>query len=276
MNKSIRVTLALGFLLCSMLILSGCGPMAQFSKTIQLSAPMSPGSGLTAQTHNGSITVDGADVDDCDLTATVIARAGFTSIEAEKLADRVKVWLETSGNNLKVKIKKPTLLVNESVAVNLDVKVPHRTNLELTTHNGRVRIANITAEVSRTTHNGRITASQISGETTLRTHNGRITCNEISGDTDLKTHNGRIELSYSRAAPSVCTVSAVSYNGNIDFAGPPDFSAAVEASTHNGTVKTRLPVKVIEEVSKRRLRGTIGIGQGKLRLENHNGSINIR
>lgn len=258
MNKSIRVTLALGFLLCSMLILSGCGPMAQFSKTIQLSAPMPPGLGLTAQTHNGSITVDGADVDDCDLTATVVARAGFSSTEAEKLADRVKVWLETSDNNLKVKIKKPTLLGNESVAVSLDVTVPHRTNLELTSHNGR------------------ITTSRISGETMLRTHNGRITCNEISGDTDLKTHNGHIELFYSRAAPSVCTVSAVSYNGSIDFAGPPDFSATVEASTHNGSVKTHLPVKVIGRVSKKRLRGTIGTGQGKLRLETHNGSIDIR
>jgi hypothetical protein len=51
----------------------------------------------------------------------------------------------------------------------------------------------------------------------------------------------------------------------------------VEASTHNGSVHTDLPVTVVGKVSKNELKGTIGAGQGgKLHLETYNGSIRIR
>jgi DUF4097 and DUF4098 domain-containing protein YvlB len=92
----------------------------------------------------------------------------------------------------------------------------------------------------------------------------------------LKTHNGDVEASYSEGAPSVCEVSIVTYNGGIVFDAPPDFSARVEASTHNGSVHTDLPITVVGKVSRNQLTGTVGTGQGKLRLETHNGSIRIR
>ncbi len=81
---------------------------------------------------------------------------------------------------------------------------------------------------------------------------------------------------YAQAAPAVCDVSIVTYNGGIEFTAPPGFSAQVEASTHNGSVHTDLPITVIGKVSKNEMKGTIGAGKGKLRLETHNGSIRIK
>ena len=272
---------SLGCLLCMLVLLAGCcinigcAMRAKHQRTVQLSAPLSPGSTFAAQTHNGSITINGDEVTDCNLTATIVARAGNEE-DAKKLAEKIKIRLEPSGNKLNVKIEKPTLMMNQSVSVSLDAKVPNQTDLELITHNGAVGITNITGQLNATTHNGKVTAEKVSGTTMLKTHNGSVICREISGDSQLRTHNGSVKAFYSESAPSICDISIVTYNGSIELVTPSNFSGEVEASTHNGSVHTDLPITVIGKVSRRNLKGTIGTGEGKLRLETHNGSIRMR
>lgn len=281
--KNCHITkFSLGCVLCLLTLLAGCfinigscAMQAKYERTVQLSTPLSPGATFAAQTHNGSITINGADVADCNLTGAIVARAA-TEEEAEELAEKTNIRLEPAGNGLTAKIEKPHLKWNQSVSVSLDVKVPNRTDLELLTHNGEVGIANITGRLDATTHNGKVTAEKVSGTTALKTHNGSVVCMEISGDTQLRTHNGSVKVHYSQAAQPGCDISVVTHNGGIEFAAPPGFSAQVEASTHNGSVSTDLPITVVGKVSKNELKGTIGTGQGKLQLETHNGSIKIR
>ncbi len=273
--------MSLSCVLCSIVLITGCcinlgcTMLGKYERTVQLSAPLSPGSTFFAKTHNGSITIHGADVTECNLTATIVTRAG-TDEEAQELSDQVSVTLVPSDNGLIAKIDKPTRLINKSVSVSYDIQIPNQTSLELITHNGAVRITDITGDVDATTHNGKTTADNVSGTIVLTTHNGEVNCQQISGDTRLRTHNGGVDVVYSEEAPSICDVSIVTHNGGIDFTSPPDFSARVDASTHNGSVHTDLPITVTGKVSKSKLTGTIGKGEGKLHLETHNGSIKVR
>jgi hypothetical protein len=270
--------LSLGCLLCLVMFMAGCISIggclmqAKYERTVQLSAPLSPGSTFEAKTHNGSITINGADVADCNMTATIVARAA-TDEEAQELAEKIKVTLVPSGKRLITKIDKPTRLINKSVSVSLDVEVPNQTDLELITHNGKVVLADITGKINATTHNGKVTTENVTGTTALKTHNGSITCREISGDSQLSSHNGSVKAFYSGAASSI---SMITHNGSIELATPPDYSAKVKASTNNGSINTDLPITVTGKVSKSKLTGTIGAGEGELFLETHNGSIRIR
>jgi hypothetical protein len=248
---------------------------AKYERTMQLSAPLSPGSTFEAQTHNGSITINGAEVTECSLTATIVTRAA-TDEEALELSNQVNVTLVPSGNRLTAKIDKPTNLINKSVSVSLDVQLPNQTDLELVTHNGAVEISDVTGKLEATTHNGKVTCERISGTTTFETHNGSVTCSEISGNTQLKSHNGGIEAFYTSTAPSACDISMVTHNGGIELKTPPNLSAKIDVSTHNGSIKTDLPITVSGEITRNKLTGTIGAGEGKLHLETHNGSIRIR
>ena len=276
MTKNYRKALALGLCVCWLLTAGGCIiATARYERAVQLSAPLQEGSLFAAQTHNGSITVNGADVGECNLTATIVARA-VTEEEAQRLAEQTQVSLEPSGNKLTAKIEKPYTRTNQSVSVSLDVTVPNHSDLQITTHNGAVEISNINGQIEGLTHNGKVSTTQVSGAANLQTHNGSVRCEEISGDVQLKTHNGSVKAYYHEAAPPVCNVSIVSHNGGIEFVAPPGFSAQVEASTHNGSVRTDLPIAVTGKVDKTKLTGTIGAGQGKLYLETHNGSIRIR
>ena len=273
--------ISLGCILCLFVLLTGCcinlgcNMLGKYERTVELSAALSPGSTFDAQTHNGSITIHGADVAECRLTATIVTRAR-TDEEAQELSDQVEVTLVPSSGRLTAKIDQPKNLINKSVSVSYDIQLPNQTSLELLTHNGAVRIVDITGQIDATTHNGKTTAEKVAGTTMLKTHNGDVSCREISGDAKLNTHNGGVEVVYSEAAPSVCDVSIITHNGGIGFTAPPAFSARVDASTHNGSVHTDLPITVTGKVSKSNLTGTIGTGEGNLHLETYNGSIKIR
>ena len=280
-NNILLKKVSLSSLLCLLIAAAGCcinigcWPQVKYQRTVQLSAPLSPGSNFASQIHNGSITITGADVADCNITATITARA-TTAEDAQKLAEQTKIKLESQADKLTAKIQEPVRLNNQSVSVNLDVTVPNRIGLELATHNSQMGITNITGQTNGTTHNGNVTAEQISGTIKLRTHNGSIVCREVSGDTQLKTHNGNVKVYYSKPAPFACNISLITYNGGIDLTTPLNFSGEVDASTHNGSIRTDLPITVVGKVIKTKLTGTIGTGRGKLHLETHNGSIKIR
>ncbi len=192
-----RVSLAC--LLGLAIFLSGCtvnmgswAMRAKYQRTVRLSAPLPSGSTFAAQTHNGSITTNGADFADCSVVATITARAE-TDEEARELAEKIEITLEPLGDGLTTKIKRPTHVVNKSVSVSLDVTVPNQTDLELGTHNGSIVIADISGRINATTHNGEVATERFSGTAVLETHNGPITCRETSGDAKLKTHNGSVK-----------------------------------------------------------------------------------
>lgn len=262
-------------LLCCYTNIKSFANEAKSERTVELKAPLAEGSLFEAKTYNGSITVNGADVHDCIVTATIVARAS-TKEKAKELAEEVKIELQPSGNKLITKIDTSDFMRSCSVSVNLDVTVPNQTDLELSTHNGTVRVANIRGNISNKTHNGTVTISQVTGIIKLQTHNGLITCKEISSNVQIRTYNGRVEVSCSETASPVCDISMVSHNGSIYFVSPPNLSAEADISTHNGAIKNSLPILLKGEIRKNEIKGTIGKGEGKLYAETHNGSIEIK
>ena len=253
----------------------GSIPRKQAKRTEQLSSALSGTGSLTATTHNGSITVRGEDTQECKVTALISAWAA-TEEEAQQLAEEVKVTLERSADALTVKIDKPTTSSGESISVNLDIMVPRSCNLDLTTHNGPIQTSDISGEATCESHNGPITGERMSGDLRLTTHNGAIVAGNVSGNLQAETHNGRVKASYAEQAPSAPNVSITTHNGEIRFTPPKDFSASVTISVHNGAVSTDLPLTVVGEVTRQRMNGTIGNGEGRLELKSHNGSIKIQ
>lgn len=257
------------------LVAAGCIPTAEYERVVQMSEPVGSAKAFEAETHNGSVTVNGTATNMCDVTATITARAD-TEENAKKLADKVRVWLDTSGPKIAARIEKPDLVGWQHVGVAFDVKIANHINLDLITHNGSVDVSNITGEVEAMTHNGAVTTREVTGNHSLTTHNGRISCRQISGDLELETHNGSVDVVYATGAQAACKAEVTTHNGGIDFTSPPNLSAKADISTHNGSIHTALPIMVVGEVSKRELRGAIGSGEGRLHLETHNGSIRIK
>ena len=292
--KKLPAAARLLILFCLPLGVTACDiTQMEHRRIVELSEPLDPGGSFWAKTHNGYISINGTDQPVCQIVATIKARAQ-TAEAAEELAMATTVSLVPDGNGLKLLIDKPGNLVNKSVGVSLDVKVPYETSAKLITHNGKVSLSGLTAPVVAETHNGGVDAENLTDGANLQTHNGTvhlrnltggfhvvthnggIHCHEISGKTYARTHNGKIELVYSDLDSGAIQAEGVTHNGSITLKTPPDISATIHASVHNGSIRSELPITVQGKIDKKKLNGTIGTGEGQIKLETHNGSIHLQ
>lgn len=189
---------ALSSCVCSLLVIGSCGiqigdwPQAKYERTVQQQAPLAAGSTLVAETTAGSITVAGADVTDCNVVATISARAP-TEEEAQQIAEQVKVELESVGQTLTVRAEKPHLKSNRSVSVSFKITVPKQTNAECTSSYGSIELANLDGSAKGKTSSGSINVTNIQGSAQLNTSYGSVTCRNVAGESiKLKSSSGSL------------------------------------------------------------------------------------
>jgi len=254
---SLSCLLILLILLAGCCINIGCFGKAKCEKTEQLSTAFPAGGTLDVETDCGSITVTGADVTDCNIIATVCVKAS-TNEKAQKIAEAVKISFEQAGQTLTIETEKPHLRNNCSIGVSFNITVPKQTSLRLRTDVGKIRVSDI--------------SQQIEAQSDV----GSITCKQISGDIDLKVDVGKATVVYSDTAPPICNATVKTDVGAIDFTGPPNMSAQLDLHTDVGSINTNREIKITGKISKNRLKGTIGTGEGKLHLSTDVGSINLK
>jgi len=141
------------------------------------------------------------------------------------------------------------------VAVRIVVQLPHNVPVEVSTVNGGLQIAGVSAPVEASTVNGKISVVTSAGPVNATTVNGSIEAimeSLTSGDVKLTTVNGSVMAGLPR------TINAI-----------------IDAETVNGRVETDFPVKISGKISTRHLRGTIGSGGPTLKLVTVNGSIGL-
>ena len=264
MKKTYSIVSAVGSYFCLLLIIGGCvvrisdWPRAEYEKTIKVKAPLESRSTLAADTSYGSITVRGTDTTDCSVLATIRVQAPSEE-EAAEIAEEVKIELEPAGKTLTVRADKPHLKNKRFISISYQITVPTQTN---------IKCAN---------SYGSIICESIDGLIQADTSYGGINCRKIiSEELNVSTSYGNIDIEYSDLAlPEVQADVRNSY-GSIDFTAPPGFAGNIEFSTSYGLVNTDLPITVQGKISKTRIKGTIGEGNGKLILKNSYGSIRIR
>jgi len=243
---------------CLLTVFSGCKDSlfkAKYQRTEHASAPITSETELNVETDVGSITVTGADVTDCNITAEITVKAQ-TKETAQKLAEEVKIELESSDNTLAIKVVKPTELKKRALVVDFKIIAPRHIKLNCSTGVGTVTVSDI---------EGRIEAS---------VNVGSIVCHAVVAELALSSNVGSVTVKYKDTAPAACKANIITNVGSIEFTAPPELSAQVHASTNIGSVKTAKPITVVGKVGKY-IKGTIGSGEGKVLLKTNVGSIEI-
>jgi len=263
-NRYFRNMLPGCLLVCMLIALAGCDihigginvGKAEFKLTEQLSAPVKPGGKLEAATEVGSIDITGSETDQCNVTAVITARAPSVE-EAQELAEKVKISLETAGDKIIVKTKKPSKKSNCSIGISFDITVPSQTSLHTSSNVGNIGISHITGSVRASTNVG------------------NVTCSSFAGDIDARTNVGNVSVSYSTTAGPAPDVRLETNVGKASFVGPAELSATVDASTQIGSISTSRPLTVTGKINKS-VHGTIGDGKGRVKMLTNVGSITIK
>ena len=285
--------LLLGVSSCVCII--GCGwegGNIKYERTVEVSTPMAGIEAFWARTENGSITLKGEDTTECRITAIIQGRS-FTAEQAETLAIQTEVVLVPEGNRLKADLQKPQIQRGESISVSYDIILPVDTAVELHSTNGAIRAENLTQSAAAYSTNGSLYLTAVKGDVTghstngkvqlqevsakrmdLRSTNGSLSGHQVAGDLNASTTNGSINMEYSLSAETIIQIDMSTTNGNISLTVPRKFSAQVDASTTNGRIHTDLPVTVQGKIDKS-IHGTIGAGEGRLKLRTTNGNIKL-
>jgi len=186
----------MAFLVTSCVYVNGCGcsSWAKAERQVELSAPLAPGSSFSAETSDGSITLEGRQTGLCQLVATIRTHASSEE-RAEELLDQIQVRLEPTSDGLQTVIDRPRIIRNAGFGVSLTGSLPTETSLALVSSDGSIHLSNIEGAVDAKTSDGSIGIENVTGDIKLKTSDGSIQATRIeAGTLDLHTSDGSIRL----------------------------------------------------------------------------------
>ena len=234
------------------------------------------GTGITkidAQTANGRITLEGSDRDGVTVRAWKEIR-GRRAVAAE-FAQKVEVYAEQIGEELRVFTDHPPPPKGVNLAVRYAIETPREVDVNLRTVNGKIEVSGISGAIDATTINDVIKLEGETGPIRARTTNGsvRAEIGSLTNDAEFSTTNGLIEVEVHRC---VAPVSVLTTNGSINLTLPADFAGQLDAEARRGRVHSDFPIPVVSKV-KNRLKGEIGEGgEAVVKLRSSNGFIRLK
>lgn len=288
---------------------------SNFERTEDISAPFAEGSLLVAEIADGTITVTGGSGTECKVTAKIKTGAS-TAGEAEELAKQVKVYLKQESGKVTIVTDEPKDNKNRCISIDLNVTVPHKASLQCRLADGQLTCSNLEGNLTAELADGNADITKLAGDLSIKIADGKIRCADSKGSLDLQVSNGKIQVenmeftakcnitlsdgemilenirgkahyemeisdgkakvAYAGDADGVGHVEIAVADGSIEFIGPANINAKIEADVTDGDIKTTLALPVKREQGGASVDGTLGTGEGHIELEVSNGTIELR
>jgi DUF4097 and DUF4098 domain-containing protein YvlB len=202
---------------------------------------------------NGGISVEGWDRDEIRIRAKVKAWDREEE-DARKTLDGIEIKLDRE----RIEADGPRMRGNRrGWSVSYELMVPHKSNLDLETLNGGIRIEDIDGDIRADATNGGLRLLQLAGDVDVHTTNGGLSV-ELHGD----RWDGR-------------GLDATTTNGGIKVWIPEEYNADLETGTVNGGIDFDFPVTVQGRISKQ-IRATLGDGGPRIRIKTTNGGVRLK
>jgi DUF4097 and DUF4098 domain-containing protein YvlB len=180
---------------------TGCYPKAEYERTVELDHPLESGSTLAVATASGSIDIAGRETEQCDVIATIRARAASEE-EAQELAEQVTIRFEQTAEKLEIKADRPRQLRNKSLSISYNVTTPHQTHIQCNSASGSVELSDLVGNVDGSTASGSVRGTGISGgNVTLHSASGGVYLSNGAdlGVCDLRTASGGVKAEQVKA-----------------------------------------------------------------------------
>jgi DUF4097 and DUF4098 domain-containing protein YvlB len=216
--------------------------------------------------------------------------------------DRIEVEMVQQGDYLLITTRKPTLLSNASVR--LEITAPAGTRLDAHTGAGTVDASGLAGGVTVDTGAGSVAVRDLSGEVYVHTGAGSVEAQSVQGSLELDSGSGSLtvkgmdgEINAHTGTGGIDVQEATGLvqlstgSGSIDYQGSAtgdcrfetgsggirlslsaDLNAEVDLHTGSGSIGLGFPV--VGEISRRDVKGLIGSG-GETRIYAQTGSGSI-
>jgi len=250
-------------------------------------------------TFDGAIEVRGTDGSEILVE---IEKRGPT----REAVDELRVEAKQDGRRIDVEVKRPTreamvFGINVSTSAKLIVSVPRHAAVLARTGDGGVRIEGVEGRLELRTGDGSIHVSDVKGELVLNTGDGSITVDHAEGRLTLETGDGGVNVEGNLSVVRMHTGDgSIVYradpatrmegdwdistgDGSVSIYLPATFNADLDAHTGDGRIRNELDIagsverdRDSDERDRRTLRGKIGEGGKRLRVQTGDGGITLK
>ncbi|KPJ60338.1 MAG: hypothetical protein AMJ46_07130 [Latescibacteria bacterium DG_63] len=205
------------------------GYKTEFERTYALDA----GGRVEVKNVDGFIHVDSWDKDEVLVNGTLRVKTKNEE-EARKRMKEIKVVVTQDENLLSIQVKREKRMrpaswfQSGSWRVDLELTVPEKCNLSLSSVDGAVRVVGVDGSHELTTVDGSLRIENVKGNVKGHSVDGSCTVVEIEGDVNVSTTDGRVDVTgvlgdvTSKSVDGSCTVG--------------DVTGSVSASTVDGRI----------------------------------------
>jgi len=274
----------LGLGLCTLVFLLTAGTLAFSASRIEKDLKLEPGGRLVVDAGASDVFVTGRSASGAHVVVTS---------NQDDLEQLFTLNFSEESGGVRLEMHKHSLqLWPKHLQVRMEVEVPTRTNLEIRTGGGDVKVNHLEGETNLETSGGDVKASELKGSLNARTSGGDMELRNLTGDITVKTNggditlenvHGRVEAHTSGGDVTASLARGNAKGGEIETSGgdielrlDPAINLSLDASTSSGEVTSNLPhLSVTGETTSSRLHGTLGSGGETLRVHTNGGSVRI-
>ncbi len=273
----------IGLGLCCLVLMFSVGSRAYSQSRIEKNLKLDSGGRLVVEASASDVFVTGRP----ESGAHVVVTSNRPDLE-----DLFTFRFDEEPGAVRIEVRKRGMQPwPKSLQVRMEVQVPTKTNVDIRTGGGDVKLSHLEGDTHLETSGGDVRVSSLAGNLTARTSGGDIELHDLTGDVNVKTSGGDINLENASGRVEAHTsggdVTAALARGNarggeIETSGgdvkvriDPGVSLDLDASTSSGEVTSNLPLKVTGELSPSRLHATLGSGGETLRVHTSGGSVHI-
>jgi hypothetical protein len=261
-----------------------------YTETLELTFPLNAGGELSLSNKNGSLDISTWAQNEIHIIAEKrmelngggwwLARliglksSVNTDEEAKKIFSELAIDTKGDESRREVETRYPESTSGLSLSVAYRITVPRSATVRADLTNGAIHIENVEGLVDAQSVNGAVALESVKGAVQARSTNGRVTIEDVSGNVVARTTNGSVSVEL--ADGPVGDVELRSVNGSVSLEAPEGSGFALEIQTVHGSATCDLPMSVVDEKSRKELRGRVGEGGGSVSLETTNGSASVR
>lgn len=218
---------------------------------------------IKARDAGGSITLG-------KVTGSVDANTSAGNVEVQGASGAISA--RTAGGNVSVgEAGSSAALVTSAGSIRIETA---RARLTAKTSGGNIAAGDVGGPAELETSAGSIQVKLAEGPLQARTAGGSITLAEVRNTVDARTSAGSIRASFAAQPEGDCRL--VTSGGSVEVSLDPELEFDLEAETAGGRISTDVPVAVVGEQGRGRLRGKVNGGGKALTLKTSAGSVSIR
>jgi len=230
---------------------------AQESLTIPGNVPLKINPG-----HNGGVNVTGADVSQFEVQVCKAARnqQDLASLRAQFVGDQLTGSSEPDRST-----------------IFFIIKAPRSASVNITAHNGPVKVSDLAGHVELHTENGPISIRRTSGDVQAYAQNGPIDFAGDSGKISLHAVNGPVQVNLNGSHWNGEGVDASTQNGPVALYVARDYNSGVHVRTdgHSPMSCAADLCRNAGNFDERAREIEVGSGQTVINLSTHNGPVKI-